>query len=85
MIPQSVANISSYSLAKIKQNMQLLNGDLSLADMDHALSAQTLAHRYDPETKKRAMTPRRVSPHKKHPGVSGSKAKLTKYGKKSLK
>lgn len=38
------------SLAQIKQNMELLNGDLSLTDMEYALDAETLSRRYNPDS-----------------------------------
>jgi hypothetical protein len=43
--------------------MELLNGDLSLADMEYALNPTTLEQRYNPELIKQSLVPKRTSPH----------------------
>ena len=44
-----LGELDSHSLAKIKQNMELLNGDLALGDLELQLNPNTLDQRYNPD------------------------------------
>mgnify|MGYP000869378564 CR=1 FL=1 len=62
--PDEYSGIDSLSLAKIKQNMNLLHGDWNLADLDYQLSAESLEYRYSQDQARKSEMPQRISPYK---------------------